>query len=147
MNLNGLASGVYRGNVSYSLSSAAVRTVNVTLVVEASAGTSDRTAKAVTCTPTQLVPTQTGLVDNFAQPAAWPTPLAILLVDNCGHPITNGQVVATFNNGDPPLVISVHRYNFRHVFGHVDTAAHLSGISPSLGQRRGFRFSRRDRPD
>jgi uncharacterized protein (TIGR03437 family) len=106
VNLSGLASDVYRGNVSYALSSAAVRTVNVTLILEAGAGASNRTSKAVTCSPTQLVPTQTGLVNNFAQPISWPTPLAVLLVDNCGNPITGGQVVATFNNGDPPLALN-----------------------------------------
>jgi large repetitive protein len=106
VNLSGLASGVYRGNVSYALSSAAVRTVNVTLVVEAATASSDRSAKATTCTPTQLVPTQTGLVNNFSAPAAWPTPLTVLLVDDCGNPVTNGQVVATFSNGDAPLALA-----------------------------------------
>ena len=105
VNLTGLAAGVYCGNVSYALSSAAVRTVNVTLIVEAGATGSDRSSKATTCSPTQLVPTQTGLVNNFAQPAAWPTPLTVLLVNDCGQPITNGQVVATFNDGDPPLAL------------------------------------------
>jgi len=112
VNLSGLAPGVYTGGVSYALSSASVRTVNVTLIVEASAATgSDRTpatalAKA-TCSPTQLVPTQTGLVNNFAQPTSWPTPLAVLLDNDCGQPVTNGQVVAAFSNGDPPLALTV----------------------------------------
>ena len=105
VNLTGLAAGVYRGNVSYALSSAAVRTVNVMLIVEAGATGSDRSSKATTCSPMQLVPTQTGLVNNFVQPAAWPTPLTVLLVNDCGQPITNGQVVATFNDGDPPLAL------------------------------------------
>jgi uncharacterized protein (TIGR03437 family) len=116
VNLSGLSTGVHRGNVSYALSGAAVRTVNATLIVEAGAGASDRTnvdrtsvdrtSKAVTCSPTQLVPTQTGLVNNFAQPVAWPTPLAVLLVDDCGNPVSNGQIAATFNNGDPPLALA-----------------------------------------
>ena len=109
VNLSGLASGVHRGSVSYALSSAAVRTVNVTLIIEVGAGSSDRTGalpKATTCAPAQLVPTQTGLVNNFAQPAAWPTPLNVLLVNDCGQPISSGQVVATFSNGDPPLALT-----------------------------------------
>jgi uncharacterized protein (TIGR03437 family) len=106
VNLSGLLSGVYRGNVSYALSGAAVRTVNVTLIVESATGSSDRSAKATTCAPSQLVPTQTGLADNFAQPASWPAPLTILLVNDCGQPVTNGQVVATFSNGDPPLALA-----------------------------------------
>jgi uncharacterized protein (TIGR03437 family) len=105
--LAGLAAGVYRGNVSYALSGAAVRTVNVTLIVESGTGSSDRKGAQpkATCAPTQLVPTQTGLVNNFAQPAAWPTPLSVLLVNDCGSPVTNGQVVVAFNNGDPPLAL------------------------------------------
>jgi uncharacterized protein (TIGR03437 family) len=115
VNLTGLASGVYRGNVSYAFSSAAVRTVNVTLIVNAGASTAaERTPEAAlpnalpraSCTPTQLVPTQTGLVNNFAEPTAWPTPLAVLLVNDCGQPVLGAQVVATFSNGDPPLGLS-----------------------------------------
>jgi large repetitive protein len=105
VNPSGLVSGVYRGNVSYALSSAAVRTINVTLVVEPGAGAADRHSKAVTCTPTQLVPTQTGLVNNFSQPTGFPTPLSVQLVDNCGNPIANGAIDATFSNGDPPLAL------------------------------------------
>jgi uncharacterized protein (TIGR03437 family) len=105
VNLSGLAPGVYRGNVSYALSSAAVPTVNVTLIVEAGEGAADRTSKAITCVPMQLAPTQTGLVNNFTQPLTWPTELTVLLVDNCGNHITNGQVNVSFNNGDPPLTL------------------------------------------
>ncbi len=113
----GLAAGVYHGSVSYALASAAVPTVNVTLIVEAVAQTpSPRSAtqlspssvaqpSAVSCTPAKIVPTQTGLVNNFAAPASWPTPLEIQLNDDCGNPVANGQIVATFTNGDPPLVL------------------------------------------
>lgn len=106
VNLAGLAPGVYRGGVSYAFSSASVRTVNVTLIVQAG-GTAllppQLTSRAAGCTPTKLVPTQTGLTTNFAQPASWPTPLTIKLFDDCGTLITSGQIVTTFSNGDPPL--------------------------------------------
>ncbi len=47
----GLAAGIYRGNVTYALfSSAVLRTVNVTLIVQAGSATS--------CVPTRLVPTK-----------------------------------------------------------------------------------------
>ena len=115
VNPAGLASGVYRGSVSYSLAAAAVPAVNVTLVVKAGASPSLRTGQsgpgldphATTCTPTQIIPTQTLLVNNFAQSTSWPTPLEIQLSNDCGNAVTNGQVVATFSNGDPPLVLSV----------------------------------------
>jgi uncharacterized protein (TIGR03437 family) len=104
----GLAPGVYRGSVSYSSSASAVLTVNVTLVVQAATSSAVPgafgTSKAV-CAPTQLIPTQTGLLNNFTAPAAWPTPLEITLVDDCGAPVITGQVSATFSNGDPPLAM------------------------------------------
>ena len=116
VNTLGLKPGVYRGTVSYQFtgqgSSSGVRAVNVTLIVEgAAAGASDRTLArplqaSAGCSPTQLVPTQTGLANSFAQPASWPTPLTVLLVDDCGQPVPNGQIVATFSNGDPPLQLN-----------------------------------------
>ena len=60
-----------------------------------------------TCAPTQLVPTQTALVNDFAAPASWPVPLEIQLNDNCGNAVGNGQVVAAFSNGDPPLALNL----------------------------------------
>jgi hypothetical protein len=107
--------GIYFGTVSYQFSAAAVRTVNVTLLV-LPAGFSSilseprpavTTSQAPACTPTQLVPTQTGLVTNFAQPAAWPTPLSLTVLDNCGSSVGTGQVIATFSNGDPPLALKL----------------------------------------
>ncbi len=88
-----------------------MRTVNVTLIVEAGTAVlrNEQTAvhrRRLRAPPTQLVPTQTGLVNNFAQPAAWPTPLTIMLVNDCGLAVSNGQVVATFSNGDPPLALA-----------------------------------------
>lgn len=110
VNASMLTPGVYTGGVNFALASAAVRTVNVTLIVtalppapQAVQTSSAAQPKAATCTPSKLVPTQTGLTNNFAQPAAWPVPLSIELVDDCGSPVVNGQVVATFSNGDPPL--------------------------------------------
>ena len=111
----GLAPGVYRGSVSFAFTTA-VRSVNVTLIVEAGATGASRPASSganpapretTTCTGAQLVPTQTGLVSNFSSPASWPTPLSITLVDTCGNPVGDAQVVATFTNGDPPLALAV----------------------------------------
>ena len=63
-------------------------------------------ATGPTCANATLVPTQTGLVDNFSVPTAWPTPLSIQLFDTCGSTVGNAQIVATFTNGDPPLPLS-----------------------------------------
>jgi len=48
---------------------------------------------AVSCTPTKIVPTQTGLVNTLAAPASWPTPLEIQLTDDCGSPGPLAQTV------------------------------------------------------
>ncbi len=110
-----LSPGIYTAGVSFSLSAAAVRTVNVTVIVtpasaSATAGPISSygvAPKAATCTASALAPTQTGLVNNFSAPVAWPTPLSIVLADNCGSLLTNGQIVATFSNGDPPLALTL----------------------------------------
>jgi uncharacterized protein (TIGR03437 family) len=110
----GLKPGVYRGTVNIA-SGSSVQSVNVTLVVEQPLAASSpttvtsralRPAAGALCAGGTLVATQTGLVSNFSAPAAWPTPLAITLVDSCGSLIGDGQIVATFSNGDPPLVLS-----------------------------------------
>jgi uncharacterized protein (TIGR03437 family) len=92
---NSLAAGIYRGAVTYASSAAGVRTVNVMLVVRAKGN----------CAPSLLAPTQIALVDNFSVAAAWPVPLQIRLFDDCGNAVLNGQIVATFSNGDPPLPV------------------------------------------
>jgi uncharacterized protein (TIGR03437 family) len=108
VNPAGLAAGVYRGSVSYSLAAAAVPTVNVTLVVEpGGSSSSQRPAATTSCSPTQIIPTQTALVNDFSAPTSWPVPLQIQLNDNCGNAVGNGQVVASFSNGDPPLALNL----------------------------------------
>ena len=109
----GLTTGIYTGTVSFAFGTV-VQSVNVTLIVTTSTlgrSTSDisdarPTTTGPTCAGAQLVPTQTGLVSNFSAPASWPTPLAILLVDSCGSAVAGGQVVTTFSNGDPPLILA-----------------------------------------
>ena len=38
-------------------------------------------------------------------PAAWPTPLVVKVVDDCGAPHLQGSVISTFSNGNPPLAL------------------------------------------
>jgi uncharacterized protein (TIGR03437 family) len=103
VNTAGLAPGVYTGEVDISMSGAVV-SVGVTLVVRP-AGTiaSLEYVQAAGCTPSKLAITQTGLVNNFSVPAKWPAALVVQLNDDCGGGVTNGSVVASFSNGDPPL--------------------------------------------
>ena len=108
VNTAGLKPGVYLGGVSYALSGAAVRTVNISLIVQAAAASGqDRPQPEISgaCAPSQIVATQIGLVNNFATLATLPTPLAALVVDNCGTPVTTAQLAVTFSNGDAPLAL------------------------------------------
>ncbi len=112
VNTSGLAAGAYRGLVSFTFGSS-VRAFNVTLIVEPQAGhlisslSAPRPeATGPTCANATLVPTQTGLVDNFSVPTAWPTPISIQLFDTCGSTVGTAQIVATFTNGDPPLPLT-----------------------------------------
>ena len=120
VNISGLKQGVYSGLVSYAFAGTAVRSVNVTLVVAPVGGTaatltSSSAAPSVTapyqpretCTATSLAAVQTGIVTNFSAPAAWPTPLSLKLVDDCGATVTGAQIVSTFSNGDPPLPLAM----------------------------------------
>ncbi len=119
VNTAGLKQGVYTGGVSYSLSATAVRVVNVALIVtppgtvtgsQVSSGAAPRGLSpkdSGTCTPSVLVPLQTGLVNNFSAAVAWPTPLTVVLANDCGSLIKSGQLVATFSNGDPPLPLAL----------------------------------------
>lgn len=101
----GLAAGVYTGQVSVSVG-ASLQSVNVTFVVQNS-GSSSASANATTaCTPSQVAPTEVGLANNYAVPAGWPETLMVQLNDDCGNPITNGNVVASFSNGDTPLALA-----------------------------------------
>ena len=107
----GLAAGAYRGLVSFTFGTA-VQAVNVTLIVEPTQtqqpaiSSVHGSASGPTCANAQLVPTETGLVSNFSAPAAWPVPLTVQLFDTCGSPVGNGQIVATFSNGDPLLPLT-----------------------------------------
>jgi uncharacterized protein (TIGR03437 family) len=96
VNTAGLAPGVYRGGVSYAGSGAGAPTVSATLIVQPGAG----------CAASALAPAPAGPVDNFSVAAMWPTTLTVLLRNDCGAAVTDGQVVASFSTGDPPLTLS-----------------------------------------
>jgi uncharacterized protein (TIGR03437 family) len=108
----GLTAGAYQATLTISFSDGTDRTVGVLLVVAAGATSSSSGLGPVpmllgdttgACTPTKLLPVFTQLGNNFSVPAAWPTSLEATIVDDCGNAMSAGNVVATFNNGDPPL--------------------------------------------
>lgn len=52
------------------------------------------------------MPVFTLLGTNFNITAAWPTPIELAVVDDCGVSAANGSVVTTFSNNDPALSMS-----------------------------------------
>jgi uncharacterized protein (TIGR03437 family) len=83
-----------------------LRSVNVTLAVPPPPSGTPFARAASACPTLQLAITQSGIVDNFSVPAGWPASLIVQLNDNCGNPISNASVVASFSNGDPPLPLA-----------------------------------------
>ncbi|HTM51704.1 MAG TPA: Ig-like domain-containing protein, partial [Bryobacteraceae bacterium] len=108
-----LKPGVYTGDISVSFSNETIRTANVTLVVLpagavlSSTSAVEKQRSASGCAPSRLAITSTSLVNAFASPAGWPTPLSVRVTDDCGSAVANAQVVATFSNGDPPLLLNL----------------------------------------
>ncbi|HME10196.1 MAG TPA: DUF642 domain-containing protein, partial [Bryobacteraceae bacterium] len=105
VNLTGLAAGVYTGGIDIALANS-LRTVNVTLIVRPSGvavSTAPRPEATAPCVASRLVLTSTGLVNNFAVPAGWPATFVVKLNDDCGTPVTDATVIASFSSGDPAL--------------------------------------------
>ncbi|MGD0437317.1 MAG: hypothetical protein ABSB86_12700 [Bryobacteraceae bacterium] len=106
--ITGLTKGIYMGNLSLNFSDKTVANVAVLLIVtggsEAAAQPATQwTPQATACKPTTLLPVFTLLGSGFATVAAWPTPIAVSIVDDCGNFMTDGSVTASFSTGDPAI--------------------------------------------
>jgi uncharacterized protein (TIGR03437 family) len=109
-----LAPGVYPGTVTLTFSDSTTQTVTLVLVVSSS-GSSSVTASTPSdsphlhdsavagCTPAKLLPVFTTLPSGFNTAAAWPTPIVVQVVDDCGSAFNSGSVIVSFSNGDPPI--------------------------------------------
>jgi len=144
-NAAGLAPGAYRGGVTYAFSSNGVSTVNITLLVgtQGASGSSVSSVHsaistaATGCTPTKLVATQTGSINNFLQPAGWPIPLAVAVQDDCLDTVTDAQVNLTFSNGDPPKVMTFNNssqsYFYTWTPSTVASQVTVTGLATATG--------------
>ena len=104
-----LPSGVYRGDLVLQFAEdASARHVAVLLIVTPAAGTRTAHAEAVasTCKPTTLLPVFTQLGADFSVSVAWPTPIEVTAVDDCGTFLTTGSVTASFSDADPSLPLT-----------------------------------------
>jgi uncharacterized protein (TIGR03437 family) len=110
-NLMGLAPGVYNAALEFQFSDGSLEQVAVVVIVTPS-GSSASTQRAEVaprgtpvCTPNQLELVSAELGQGFSQVAAWPVPLVLQIVDDCGSPLETGSVIASFSTGDPPLML------------------------------------------
>jgi uncharacterized protein (TIGR03437 family) len=106
-NTGALATGVYRASIAVQVGSMSLN-VNVIFIIVPSTPISGsardaRDVTAASCTPTGLYPLFTSLTQGFVIPASWPLPIQVQVADDCGNPMTSGQVATNFSNGDPSL--------------------------------------------
>ena len=111
-NTTGLSAGVRQGTFTLQFGDGSLRTVDVALVLRA--GPAANSAKihsttTVGCAPARLIPIFTSLGSDFNIPASWPSALEMIVVDDCGEPLTAGSVATTFSNGDPVLALTALR--------------------------------------
>ncbi|HTM47118.1 MAG TPA: putative Ig domain-containing protein [Bryobacteraceae bacterium] len=99
-----LKPGVYTGEVTVSLAGGQTRAAGVTFIVTPPVNAAAKSSRAAAgCTPSRLSITLTDLGNFFSVPAAWPQPVVARVADDCGEPVADARVVASFSNGDPPL--------------------------------------------
>jgi uncharacterized protein (TIGR03437 family) len=138
VNPTGLAAGIYTGNVNVSIGQT-LESVNVTFVVQptGASGSISRPRPEIACSASKLAMTEVGLVNNFSVPAGWPATLVVQLNNDCGQIVTNGNVTASFSNGDAPLSLagdSFGNYSATWQPGNVNSQmlVTLNGASGSL---------------
>jgi len=108
--ISGLATGVYIGQLTLIFSDNTNRQIAVVLIVipagSSAGGALDARPLASSCAPTKLIPVFTQLGQSFTTVAAWPTPIEVAVVDDCGNFLTSGTVVTSFSSGDAPLSLT-----------------------------------------
>jgi len=130
----GLQPGFYSGLVNVAFEAGALRTLNIGISVLDPANAN--------CAPQALYLTETALGDSFATRIAFPTPLEVVLLDDCGNLVSNGLVSAAFSNGDPDIdlePLGQGRYAATWMPGHVSgslangvATVVLRGFAPPL---------------
>ena len=105
--LANFTAGVYNANITVAFSDGTTSQIQLLLVVSPAGGPAASKNRLVEgCTPTRLVPLVTSLGAGFRATTIWPTPLELRIVDNCGQPMTAGEVNASFSNGEPPVALA-----------------------------------------
>jgi trimeric autotransporter adhesin len=100
--VTGLAPGTYQGTLTLQFSDGRVSAVGITFVVTGAGSSSSARAiprDSASCTPTKLIPVLTTLGPGFTVPASYPQGLTAQVADDCGNPLTQGQVSVDFSTG------------------------------------------------
>ncbi|MCX6616621.1 MAG: pre-peptidase C-terminal domain-containing protein [Acidobacteria bacterium] len=105
-----LARGVYTGTITVTLGTGVRQDLSVVLVLSETGGVAPQgvgppVAQAA-CTPSRLTLVETMLAGNFTLSVSWPVSLRTLVFNDCGQPVTDATVIASFNTGDPPVVLT-----------------------------------------
>ena len=114
VNQAGLPEGEDQATLAFQFGDGSKQVVDVVLGVvnfipggsaaDQSTKAADAAAKA--CTPTELLPVSTMLGREFNVTAAFPVPIEVLVVDNCGSSFNTGAVGLSFSSGDPALALT-----------------------------------------
>jgi uncharacterized protein (TIGR03437 family) len=111
-NPSGLGNGVYRGTLNVTFPRTGLtRSVDLLLVVTTALNPLKPILTEVSppatnaCSPTQVLLVSTTVPSNFTISTAWPTPLEVYAVDDCGTPLHSGTINATFSNSDPVVAM------------------------------------------
>ena len=104
-NITNLTAGVYPGSITLTFGDGSSQTVDLLLVLSTTAPAPHVSPHTTTpaCTPSKLLPVFTTIGSGFNAPAAWPDPLVVDVVDDCGNPFNTGSVIVSFTDGDPPI--------------------------------------------
>lgn len=136
--LGTLAPGVYRGALTFVFDdNGPLQVVNLLfLVAGAGSGTDAASVDGATssCSPTQLLGLFRSLGSNFMSPVSWPTSIELQVADDCGNPISNATVVASFSNGDPPLALtSLQNGVYAATWRPANTTAQVTVTARAIG--------------
>jgi uncharacterized protein (TIGR03437 family) len=108
-----LERGVFRGRLMFEFDGGFTAEAGLLLVVAPAAGaqqslssTDAARKQQAACTAEQLLPVFATPANSFRVQAGWPTPIEVVVVDDCGRALNDGAVQVSFSNGDAPLSLT-----------------------------------------
>jgi uncharacterized protein (TIGR03437 family) len=153
--IQGIPAGTYRGTINLRFTPDNITTVvNLLLVIPPAPPAGADRATTAACVPKRLNPIFRSPGQGFIATASWPVPIEVQVVDDCGQPHTSGQVVVTFNSGDPPLALNATfdgrwsgTWAARNVRNSVTMIARATRFDPRLEATTQITGASRENPD